>query len=47
MTKKPTPMTENEQKQMDFLFSFPDIKIISLGDGTQDKNPIFTKSENN
>ncbi len=39
--KKVQPLTEAQKKRLDFLFSFPDAEIISIGEGIQDKKSPF------
>lgn len=45
MSKKKTRhMSQEEQKRVDFILSFPDVEIISVGEGPQDKtSPFYEK----
>ena len=39
--KKVQPLTKEEKKRLDFLFSFPGTEIIGIGEGREDKKSTF------
>ena len=40
MARKIKPLTEEEKRQCEFIFSLGG-KVISIGDGPQDKNSVY------